>query len=180
MTFGAEICFLADLRVPVAPIASADSIPITEPEPSGSVLFLPDSETTHIGVMGRAQIKSNPIAERSGPESSRSVPPDILFLDSEPTRVGRRRRCRDMSGLSLCLCGESVKPSEIGSIQCQRAGCETIWVSKCVDFASPRLNLLSIIFGVLGMRIQDQDIGLVRCAHRLRRHVIGSCWNKSP
>jgi hypothetical protein len=171
MTSEAEIHFLADLRVPVAPIASADSVLIAEREPSGFDLPLLDSETTH---MGQAQIQSNPVAERSEPESSGSIPLDILFLDSEPTRVGRRRRCRDMSGLSLCLCGESVQPGEIGSIQCQRAGCETIWVSKYVDFACPRLNLLSIIFGVLGMRIQDQDIGLVRCAHSQRRHVVGS------
>lgn len=65
-----------------------------------------------------------------------SYNPDTLEMDSEPffltselTRAGRRRKCRDMSGLSLCLCGVSVRPDSMGSIQCQRAGCETVWVS---------------------------------------------------
>ena len=34
------------------------------------------------------------------PEPSDS---EVIFLDSEPTRVGCGRRCGDMSGLSLCL-----------------------------------------------------------------------------
>ena len=82
-----------------------------------------------------ADPQANPIA---APKPSGS---DILFFDSAPTRVGHKRRCRDMTGLSLCLCGESVQPGDVGSIRCQRAGCETIWVSNCVDFATSRLNL---------------------------------------
>ena len=138
MGFEAEICFLADLRVLVAPIASSDPIPITAPELSGLSGFVSpqlqvpvDSETTHAG---QVQINSNPITptiERSEPELSGS---DLLFFDSELTRMGCRQRCRDMSGLSLCLCGESVQPSDVGSIRCQRTGCETTWVSNGVDF----------------------------------------------
>ena len=99
-----------------------------------------------------------------------AMPPHVLcalgFLTHITlTRVGRRRRCRDMSGLSLCLCRESVQPCNVASIRCQRTGCETIWVSPCVAFAGPRPNCLSIIFGVSGMRTQDQDTGLVRHAH---------------
>ena len=93
---------------------------------------------------------------------------DALFFDSEPTRGGRKQRCRDISGLSRCLCGESVKPDDGDSIKCRRAGCETVWVSNCVDFASSRLNQinkLSIIFVVLAMRVQDQDIGLATHVH---------------
>jgi len=150
----AKIGFLANLQVLVAPIASAVSIPITAPEPSGSALpevdqVPPNSETTHIG---QVQMKSNSIADQSEPELSGS---DNLFFDSEPTRMGRKRRCRDISGLSLCLCGVSVPPDEEGSVQCQKAGCEMIWVSDCVDFAHSRLNQVSIIFGVLGMRTKD-------------------------
>lgn len=53
-----------------------------------------------------------------------------FLLTSEPTRAGRKRKCRDMSNLSLCLCGISVQSDSVGSIRCQRAGCETVWVSN--------------------------------------------------
>ena len=56
-----------------------------------------------------------------------------LFFESEPTHVGQRRKCRDMSDLSLCLCGDSARPDDTGSIRCQRARCETIWVSFTSD-----------------------------------------------
>ena len=52
-----------------------------------------------------------------------------FFPVLEMTHVGRKRKCRDMSGLSLCLCGVSVQPDDVGSIRCQRTGCETVWVS---------------------------------------------------
>jgi hypothetical protein len=35
-----------------------------------------------------------------------------LFFKSEPMCVGQRQKCRDMSGLSLCLCGESARPDD--------------------------------------------------------------------
>jgi hypothetical protein len=152
--------------------ARAVSVPVqnlvtgTKPDLSGSVLLPLDSEATH---MGQIPTKIGPIPPEPEPSGS-----DNVFLDSEPTRVGRRRRCRDMSSLSLCLCGESVRPGETSSIQCQRAGCETIWVSNCVDFASSGLNLLSIIFSVLDMRMWVQGIGLARHAHKQRRHGGGN------
>lgn len=46
------------------------------------------------------------------------------------TRTGRSLKRRDMSGLSLCLCGEAAVPGDARSIRCQRAGCETVWVSN--------------------------------------------------
>jgi hypothetical protein len=48
---------------------------------------------------------------------------------TELTRTGRRTKRRDMTGLSQCLCGEKAQSDDAGSIQCQRAGCETVWVS---------------------------------------------------
>ena len=179
MILEAKIGFLADLRVLVSwPIAIAEPVPISAlgPEPSGSVFFkVPvDSEATH---MGQVQTQSNPVAEQSEPKPDGS---DILFFDSEPTRVGCRRRCRDMSGLSQCLCGETVGPGDAGSIQCQRAGCETIWVSKFDAFASSKLKRLSIIFGVLCMTMRDHNIGPVRHVHRQKRHGASSCCNNPP
>ena len=59
-----------------------------------------------------------------GEVSARVSDPDPLFIESEPTRTGRRRKCRDMSRLSQCLCGDTAKPNEEGSIQCQKVGCD--------------------------------------------------------
>ena len=53
---------------------------------------------------------------------------DPIFIDSEPTRAGRKRKAKDMSGLSVCFCGERAKPDDVDSIQCQKAGCATLWV----------------------------------------------------
>lgn len=39
-----------------------------------------------------------------------------IFLDSEPIHTGRKRKAKDMSGLSVCLCGKNAKPNYIGSI----------------------------------------------------------------
>ena len=47
------------------------------------------------------------------PEPSGS---DAVFFDTELTHMGCRQRCRDMSGLSQCLCGERVEPDDVGSI----------------------------------------------------------------
>lgn len=132
-----SLLIAADLWIVVAPIASADSMPnpTTTPEQaklsclSSVLLQVPlVSETIY---MGETRMKTTCVTEQSEPESLASGS-DLLFFDSEPTRVGRRRRCRDMSGLSLCLCGERVKPGDIESIKCQRTGCETVWVSNCV------------------------------------------------
>lgn len=118
MIYEAEICFLADNPILVALIASANSILnlIGTPEPSYSssvsLQVLLDSKTTH---MGEAQIKSNCITKQSEPESLASSS-DPLFFDSKLTHVGCRQRFRDMSGLSLCLCGVRVQPGDIGSI----------------------------------------------------------------
>ena len=94
MIYEAEICFLADNPILVAPIASANSIPnpIGTPEPSCSssvsLQVLLDSETTH---MGEAQINSNCITKQSEPESLASGL-DPLFFDSKLTHMGHRQR----------------------------------------------------------------------------------------
>jgi hypothetical protein len=70
-----------------------------------------------------------------------------FLLTSEPTRAGRKWKCRDMSGLSLCLCGVSVQPDSVGSIRCQRTGCETVWVSNHFfpPFIGIWLNLYTVV-----------------------------------
>jgi hypothetical protein len=40
----------------------------------------------------------------------------MLFFESELMYMGQRQKCRDMSGLSLCLCGDSTRPDDAGSI----------------------------------------------------------------
>ena len=107
------------------------------------------------------------------PTNSLSTPMPVtdqsttLFFESEPTRVGRRRKCRDMSGLSLCLCGESARPDDAESIRCQRAGCETVWVS--LTFNTFRIltdnGTHSTTFDVLDTRTHDQGHGRVRPVH---------------
>lgn len=115
IVYEVKICFLANLQILVAPVASADSIPnpITTSEPlCSSSVFLQvplNSETTHM-----EEVQTN---KQSEPESLASGS-DFLFFDSEPTCVGYKQRCRDISGLSLCLYGEQVQPEDIGSIQC--------------------------------------------------------------
>lgn len=160
--------------------ASADSVLITSPEPSGrtgppSFQDLLDPKTTHAG---QVQVESNPIIRQHEPDLSGS-----LFFDSEPTRGGRKRKCRDMSGLSLCLCGECVQPGDIDSIRCHRTGCEMIWVSHCVDFVTFvgfTLSQHSIIIGALGMGTQDLKIGFVRHAQQQRSRGDSSCCNVLP
>jgi hypothetical protein len=90
----------------------------------------------------------------------------ITISEPELTRTGRRWKRKDMSGLSLCLCGERAPPGDAGSIQCQRAGCETVWVSNPVllPLGSSMLNLLSTISNALGTRMHDLEAGLVRFA----------------
>jgi len=68
--------------------------------------------------------------QNEGEASMRGSDPDPLFFESEPTHTSRRRKCRDISGLSQCLCGDIAKPNEEGSIQCQKIGCKTVWVSS--------------------------------------------------
>lgn len=55
-------------------------------------------------------------------------PTEPIFIDSEPTRAGRKRKAKNMSGLSVCFCGEHAKSDDVGSIQCWKAGCATVWV----------------------------------------------------
>jgi hypothetical protein len=56
-------------------------------------------------------------------------------INAPETRAGRKRKTRDLhSILSVCTCGHAVSEDEIlqntDIIMCQRAGCETGWVSQ--------------------------------------------------
>jgi hypothetical protein len=84
-----------------------------------------------------------------------------IFLNSEPMRTGRKRKAKDMSGLTICFCGERAKLGDAGSIQCRKAGCIAVWVCY------PTFNRFmadaahSTIFNVLGMRTRDRGAGYV-------------------
>jgi hypothetical protein len=60
-----------------------------------------------------------------------------FVLDAPETRVGRKRKTRDLhSMLVVCTCGQAVTEDEISQardvIMCRRAGCETGWVSQII------------------------------------------------
>ena len=88
----------------------------------------PHADTSIVHQSGGPQM---PINSLSTPVTDQST---TVFFKSEPMRVGRRQKCRDMSDLSLCLCGDSTRPDDAGSIRCQRAGCETVWVSHTSQY----------------------------------------------
>jgi hypothetical protein len=115
----------------------------------------------HPSVAGNTHIPTTIRPSINSHDSGSDVQP--FFFASEPTHAGRRRKCRDMSSLSLCLCGVSAQPDSVDSIQCQRAGCETVWVSDpfLLPFKRFWLNLYSIIYNVLGTLMWVQESGLV-------------------
>ena len=93
--------------------------------------------------------------------------------DKEPemTHTGRslKRRWQDLSSLSQYLCGESAVPGDTGSIQCQKAGCETLWVSNryIIPLKHWLIMLTSITLRALGMRrMPIQKVGHVRFVRR--------------
>ena len=117
-----------------------------------------------------ALLNSEPI-QTEGEVSARVSDPDPLFFESEPTCTGRRWKCRDMSGLFQCLCGETAKPNDEGSIQCQKVGCETVWVSShshdlpLMCFDSLADSVLSITFSALGTGMYAHEAGPVIHVH---------------
>jgi hypothetical protein len=103
---------------------------------------------------------SEPFLLNSEPTRVASTEP--IFLDSEPTHTGRKRKAKDMSGLTVCFCGERARPGDAGSIQCRKAGCATVWV--CYSATSNMFitnAAYSTIFNVLGMRTCNREAGLV-------------------
>ena len=93
-------------------------------------------------------------------------PTEPIFLDSEPTRTGRKRKAKDMSGLTVCFCGERAKPDDEGSIRCRKAGCATLWVCLPATFRIFIANTsYSIILNVLGIRTRGRGPGCVTHAH---------------
>ncbi|KAI0282665.1 hypothetical protein BC826DRAFT_1133945, partial [Russula brevipes] len=73
------------------------------------------------------------------PSAHEPSPPVPLSIISTPTRMGQRRKVRDMSGLSMCLCGDHAQAGNASSIQCQRAGCETSqYHLRCVGYEDAR------------------------------------------
>lgn len=89
----------------------------------------PEVSTQDIEAIMESETRSSiePILLNSEPTRAGSLT-EPIFLDSEPTRTGRKRKAKDMSGLSLCFCGERARPGDVGSIQCRKAGCTTVWV----------------------------------------------------
>ena len=82
---------------------------IAETELAGPALALLDLEPIQSKVEESARVPE-------GEGSARVSDLDPLFIESKPTHTGQRQKCRDMSGLSQCLCGETAKPNKEGSI----------------------------------------------------------------
>jgi hypothetical protein len=113
---------------PIAkPPSNRTTEPITEPPSNRAAEPIAKPPSNRV-----AASFAEPIAE---PASNLTIDPDSIPI-TEMTRAGRRSKRKDMSGLSLCLCGEGAEPHVAGSIQCQRAGCETVWVSILVSFVT--------------------------------------------
>jgi hypothetical protein len=68
-----------------------------------------------------------------------------IFLDSKPTRIGRKRKAKDMSGLTVCFCRECARPGNVGSIQCWKAGCATVWVQYVILLHPTCSSLMRLI-----------------------------------
>ena len=130
---------------------------IVESEPAELAPALVDSEPMQ--TEGEVTMRESEGEAVAGEVSVRVSDPEPLFFESEPTHAGQRRKCRDMSGLSQCLCGDTAKPNEEGSIQCQKVGCETVWVSsrfhdRPVMFFDSLANYVhSITFSALGTKM---------------------------
>jgi hypothetical protein len=93
--------------------------------------------------------------------------PDVPAPEPELSRTGRRWKRKDMGSLSLCLCGETAQPGDRASIQCQRVGCETVWVSDVsIVFEHSGLNQLSTTLDVLDMKMYVHAPGPVTLACR--------------
>jgi hypothetical protein len=69
------------------------------------------ASTTHPSVNSHVTTTIFPSINSCDPGTSESEM-QPFFLASEPTRAGRIRKCRDMSSLSLCLCGASVAAAQ--------------------------------------------------------------------
>jgi len=109
-----------------------------------------------------AEQVNNVIQLTTSENGATSHGPEPVFLDSEPTRAGRKRKAKDMSGLTVCLCGERAKPDDVGSIRCRKAGCATLWVCCSTTFENFMTNTTySITFNVLGIRTCDRKPGYV-------------------
>ncbi|KAH9983678.1 hypothetical protein BJV77DRAFT_966643 [Russula vinacea] len=125
--------------IPIA--ANPDNIAITEPDtiPIIKPNAIPTTEPNTIPTT-----KPNTIPIIKPNATCNTIP--ITEHDANPvtelklTCTGRRSKCKDMSRLSLCLCGESAQLGITSSIQCQRARCETVWAEstqyhlKCVGY----------------------------------------------
>ena len=154
---------------PAGPAPAGLYVADTEPAgpPPAGFLYVAETEPA-----GPAPALIDPESMRTeGDASARVSNPDPLFFDSEPTRTGRRRKCRDMSGLSQCLCGDTAKPDEEGSIQCQKLGCETVWVGpRFYDWLAISFELLansvnSITLSASGTRMHVHETGPVMHVH---------------
>jgi hypothetical protein len=151
---------------------------IAETEPARPVTARPasvDSELNQTEGEASTRLFEGEEMQTEGEALTRVSNPlaDPVFFESEPTHTSRRWKCRDMSRLSQCLCGDTVKPNEEGSIQCQKVGCKTVWVSShfhnwpvlCFDLLANSVHsIISSVFN-LGTTIHVHETGSVMLVH---------------
>jgi hypothetical protein len=121
----------------LAHMGQADSIAITNPVLScigpTNTIKTAEPKLMHVGPRPRPTTPiaiTEPECTHMGPTAELECAHMGPTTELELTHTGRRWKHKDISGLSQCLCGESVLLGDVGSIQCQRAGCETVWVSN--------------------------------------------------
>ena len=73
--------------------------------------ILLDTESMHVA---SATVTKPILLDTESTHATSATEP--IFLDSEPTRAGRKRKAKDMSGLRVCFCGEHAKPDKVDSI----------------------------------------------------------------
>ncbi|KAF8054223.1 hypothetical protein FPV67DRAFT_1763516 [Lyophyllum atratum] len=115
---------------------------------SNSPASLPRLHPPTASLAMRLPLEQNPRPDVSpilsgGPENVEGDAVDdiesVFLLDGPETRVGRKRKTRDVNAmLSVCICGKTVSKEEQKArdlaIECKRVGCETGWYHlECVD-----------------------------------------------
>jgi hypothetical protein len=98
--------------------------------------------------------------QTEGEVSMRVSDLDLLFFESEPTCTGRRQKCRDMSGLSQCLCGETVTIRP----RCRLNSYSGSVVDRCGPLLSSGLKRLSrVVTGLVMCKRSREVMGSITC-----------------
>jgi|SRR6266851_10114359 len=90
---------------------------------------------------------------------------------THPLHIQVKGKLLNWQVTSTCLCGDIAKMNEEGSIQCQKVGCKTVWVSShshdqpimCFDLLAN--SIYSITFSILGTRMHVHKAGPVMHVH---------------